>query len=147
MLKRPPTAHLTKVRRAAVLACMVTSAALITGCAAFKPQTAEQTVERRATERWDYMRADKFDKAYQYNAPSYRELRTEAQWRSNFGPAAAWTSSQVKKVTCETDSRCTAEVEIGFTVLAPMMAGAKLKTAVSETWLREAGNWYIAQPL
>jgi hypothetical protein len=93
------------------------------------------------------MRADKFADAYEYNAPSYRKLRSEKEWRGNFGPASAWTSADVRKVTCESDTKCTAKVEVGFTVLAPMGAGTKIKTGVSETWLREAGNWYIVQSL
>ncbi len=139
--------HLSLSSRRAVLAAGFTAVAVISGCSAFKSETPEQIVQRRASERWADMRADKFSDAYEYNLPSYRKLRSEKQWRSNFGPAAAWNAANVLKVTCESETKCTATVEVGVTVLAPIGAGTKIKTAVSETWLREAGNWYIVQSL
>jgi hypothetical protein len=133
-------------RRAALIAGLA-AVVVLSGCGAFKSETPAQVVQRRAGERWADMRADKFAEAYQFNLPSYRKLRSEQQWRSNFGPANAWNSVDVLKVTCESDIKCTARGEIGVTVLAPSFIGRKIKTAVSETWLREAGNWYIEQSL
>ena len=116
------------------------------GCAALAPSTPEQIVQKRATEYWQARMAGQVGKAYALSTPSYRKLRTEAQFKLQFGAGASVESAEVTKVACEAE-KCTAKVKLG---VKPALMGLKvgtIATYVDETWLFEDGQWWRYQEL
>ena len=118
----------------------------LAGCAAFAPSTPEQAVQQRATAYWKARVAGQVDKAYALSIPSYRKLRTEAQFKLQFGAGASVESAEVAKVVCEAE-KCTVKVKLG---VKPALMGLKvgtIATYVDETWLLEDGQWWRYQEL
>ena len=116
------------------------------GCAALAPSTPEQIVQKRATEYWQARMAGQVGKAYALSTPSYRKLRTEAQFKLQFGAGASVESAEVTKVACEAE-KCSAKVKLG---VKPALMGLKvgtIATYVDETWLLEDGLWWRYQEL
>ena len=116
----------------------------LVGCAAFAPATPEHAVQQRATAYWKARVAGQVDKAYALSTPSYRKLRTEAQFKQQFGAGASVEGAEVNKVTCEAE-KCTAQIKIS---VKPALMGLKLDTIATyldEVWLLEDGQWWHYQ--
>ncbi len=128
-------------------ACLATAGFVLAGCAAFQPQTAEESVAQRAQERWDLMMANKFEQSYDYTAPSYRALKEFKAYRLGYGAASSWTGAKVVKVTCASEENCNAVLEVSVKNLTPIRSTANLATALDETWVREGGRWYVLPAL
>ena len=76
--------------------------------------------------------------------PPYRNLRTEAQFKQQFGAGASVEGAEVNKVTCEAE-KCTAQIKIS---VKPALMGLKLDTIATyldEVWLLEDGQWWHYQ--
>lgn len=114
------------------------------GCAALAPSTPEQIVQKRATEYWQARMAGQVGKAYALSTPSYRKLRTEAQFKMQFGAGASVEGAEVTKVTCA-EEKCTAQMKIS---VKPALMGLKVGTIpmyMDEIWLLEEGQWWHYQ--
>lgn len=134
-LQRPLTAF--------ALAC---AAVALSGCAALSPSTPEQIVQKRATDYWKARMAGQVDKAYALSTPSYRKLRTKAQFTMQFGAGANAEGAEVTKVSCEAE-KCTAQVKLD---VKPALLGLKIgtiSTYFDEIWLLEDGQWWHYQDL
>ena len=131
------------IRRSISLALPLVAAALA-GCAALAPTSPEQIVQQRATQYWEARIAGRPDTAYALSTPSYRKLRTEAQFRQQFGAAANVNGADVADVTC-VEARCTAKIKI---LVTPALLGIKtgaVATYMDEIWLLEDGQWWHYQ--
>ena len=118
----------------------------LAGCAAFAPATPEQAVQQRATAYWKARVAGQVDKAYALSTPSYRKLRTEAQFKMQFGAGASVQDAEVTKVTCEAE-KCTTQIKIS---VKPALTGLKvgtIATHMDEIWVLEDGQWWHYQEL
>ena len=118
----------------------------LTGCAALAPATPEQTVEKRATEYWQARIEGKYAAAYALSTPSYRNVRTEAQFKMQFGAGVSVQAAEVAKVTCEA-VKCTARMKISVNPVLLRMNAATIATHVDEIWLLEDGQWWRHQDL
>lgn len=128
-------------------ACAVAMGALLlAGCASFAPATPEQMVQQRATAYWQARITGQVDKAYALSTPSYRQLRTEAQFKTQFGSSLSIESAEIKKIDCEID-KCNVQLRMS---VKPQLPGVKLgaiNTYVNELWLLEAGEWWRYQEM
>lgn len=118
----------------------------LAGCAAFAPATPEKIVEKRATEYWKARAAGQVDKAYALSTPSYRQLRTEAQFKMQFGAGVAVQGAEVAKVDCEAE-KCTARMKLS---VQPPVIAAKLgviESYLNDIWVLEDGQWWHYQEL
>ena len=118
----------------------------LAGCAAFAPATPEQAVQQRATAYWKARVAGQVDKAYALSIPSYRKLRTEAQFKQQFGAGASVDNAEVTKVNCEAE-KCMTQIKIS---VKPALMGVKvgtIATHLNEIWVLEDGQWWHYQEL
>ena len=123
------------------LAC---AAVGLSGCAALAPSTPEQIVQKRATDYWKARVAGQVEKAYALSTPSYRKLRTEAQFKKQFGAGVSVENAEVTKVSCEAE-KCTTQVKLD---VKPALVGMKIgtiSTYLDEIWLLEDGKWWHYQ--
>lgn len=122
------------------------AATLLTGCASLDGGTPEQIVAKRSADYWKARAAGDYAKAYALSAPSYRKLKSEDQFRRQFGTALNIESGEAVKVSCEAE-KCTARVKITAT---PALLGLNLgsiPTYLDEVWLLEDGHWWRFQEL
>lgn len=134
------------IRRSLSVAALLLGALTVVGCAALAPRTPEQIVQQRATDYWKARVAGQIDKAYAFSTPSYRKLRTPAQFKMQFGAGASVEHAEVTKVGCEAE-KCTTQVKLG---VKPALMGLKvgtIDTYMDEIWLFEDGQWWHYQEL
>ena len=105
----------------------------------------EQVVERRAQERLNHLKGKNYTQAYAYLAPSYRSVVSAESYGNQFGNGATWTDATVKSVKCETDERCTVNVDLKVLVVARGFGSKPLPANLVETWLKEDGQWWFYQ--
>lgn len=133
-------------RRSLTAAALALGAMSVAGCASFGPHTPEQIVQERATDYWKARVSGQIGKAYALSTPSYRKLRTEAQFKMQFGTGAGVESAEITKVTCEAE-KCTSKVKLE---VRPALVGLKvgtISTYLDEVWLLEDGQWWHYQEL
>lgn len=140
-----PTTQKPLYRHLATLA-MACAAMAVGGCAALSPSTPEQIVHMRATEYWEGRIGGQYEKAYALTAPSYRKLRTESQFKMQFGAGASIERAEVKKIDCEPE-KCNVQLQLGVKPLLPGMNMGTVSTFVNEIWLLEEGQWWHHQDL
>jgi hypothetical protein len=110
----------------------------LAGCATLgAPPEAE--VKSRAQARWNALLQGDTKAAYQYLSPGSRAVQGfqdyDASIRRGF-----WKSATVETVTCPTKQTCevSAQIEYEFN-------GRRTRTPLSETWVREDGNWWLVK--
>lgn len=118
----------------------------LTGCAALKPAAPEQVVEKRVTAYWQARMAGQYEKAYALSTPSYRKLRTESQFRMQFGSSATIERADVKNIECEAE-KCKVQLNLGVKPALPGVRLGTVDTFVNEIWLLEDGQWWHHQDL
>lgn len=126
-------------------AVVLTFSLFATGCATLAGSP-EQIVERRANEYWKARAAADYAKAYELSTPSYRKLRTQEQFRRQFGLGAAVNAGEAHKVTCEPE-KCSVRIKLTATPALMGMNVGTVTTYVDEIWLLEDGQWWRHQEL
>ncbi len=127
-------------RPSGLVAGLLLSLAVV-GCASNATLTPEQVVQQRSEQYWKARQAGNVEAMYQLASPAYRKVRTQEQFRLQFGTAAAVNSVEVVKVTCEPE-KCTSRIKLGVT---PSIVGIKvgtIDTYLDEVWLLEDGQWW-----
>lgn len=116
-------------------------AAVMTGCAIFKPEPPEQKVTQRATAYWQARVAGKIDQAYPYLTPGYRSLHTLDQFWGAVGSGMGLKGAQVVRVACEAE-KCKATIRLDVVPMIPGVASGIVSTHFEDTWLLENGQWW-----
>lgn len=135
----------TPARRLLSLAAIATTA-LVTGCAAVAPLAPEQAVQQRAQQYWQARIAQQPAKAYAFTTPSYRQLRSPEQFARQVGNVATVKDASVYNVRCE-EERCTARMELKVHAIVAQVDAGLVSMYVDETWVKEAGQWWIHQSI
>lgn len=130
--------------------CLAIAAAVaLVACATPGGNTAEEAVMQRANARWKLLVARDFAAAYDYNTATFKSLVTLDTFKSRTGASVLWLDAEAVGVKCpdaEKPEKCTARIRIDF---KPTLrsSGDKFSTYVDETWLLEAGQWSVFEPV
>lgn len=133
-------------RRFALLACLV-GPLVLSGCALLKPPPPEEVVRERAQARWNALLAGKFEDAYQFLSPASRNVVSLQRFRASIGGADTWKGAEVHKVTCSQADRCTVSIKVSYSAILRGRSLGTIDTSVEETWLLDAGQWWLPQGL
>ncbi|WP_312843855.1 hypothetical protein [Diaphorobacter nitroreducens] len=112
---------------------------MLVGCATMGG-TPEQAVSQRANAYWKARMASDYKAAYELTTASYRKLRTQEQFRRQFGSTAAVNDAQVYQTTCE-PAKCVVRMKLTTTPALPMLNVGTIPLYVDETWLLEDDQW------
>lgn len=140
----------SKFRRESLLRlCVVAAAAAaLLGCASTPPAPPQDNVRQLATQRWQALLAKDYKRAYDMSAPAYRKLNSvELYTTRKMSVPVRWLSAKVVRVDCESEERCTARVEIESRPIAPNAPRMPLVGVISETWVRDGGQWWMFEAL
>ena len=123
-----------------LFAAVALSALLVQGCAVLQPKTPEEAVQQRAQARWDALLAGKFDDAYEYLEPSFRNRWSKEQYRKMASRSLAFKINVDRPQACE-PAQCA--VRVAFDV-KPIERGLPdvITTRATENWVREDGQWW-----
>lgn len=135
--------HLSVLRSALAVAAV----ALVAGCAALGPQTAEDAVKARASARWAALLKPDMRTAYTFMTPAYRTAFDEEAYRKRRGSAVKWTGAEVVEVRCPEATKCIAKVRIEAKPFMGRKFGDTIATYAEETWLLEDGQWWLFEKL
>ena len=101
------------------------------------------SITQRATERWQALIALDFPRAYTYGTPSFRSVVPQENYRIRFGAGVTWLGAEVLGVECPEETKCIAKLRIDYRPLLGRNATSKFSSFVDETWLLDAGQWWI----
>jgi hypothetical protein len=102
-------------------------------------------VDKRSTERWNYLAAHQADKAYDYLSPGFRSTQTRESYAASMNSRPVqWKGGKFKSKECDAE-RCKVEIDVTYSVVMPGVGGKPVEsTSVqSETWLLVDGEWFF----
>lgn len=138
--KAPHSGRLAKLSAMSLIGLMGLTLA---GCAALAPPKPEEKVRQLATQRWQTLLAGKFDAAYKFTTPAYRQIRSVDHYQANRSAVPVkWISAEVLRVDCETE-RCTARIKLVSKPVMPGFNQLNLESGLDEIWIQEKGQWWI----
>jgi hypothetical protein len=113
--------------------------AVLGGCAALDSRPPGEVVKERAQLRWDAMVKSDFTAAYQYLSPGSRAVLTPEAYASGL-KTGFWKGATVDRVICDRTDVCDAVMTIEYE-----FRGARIKTPLKETWIKEGSSWWFVQ--
>jgi hypothetical protein len=102
-------------------------------------------VKARAQERRDALVKGDMERAYQYFTPGYRAIVSVDRYRNSIGNASQTVAATVESVECESLEKCIAKVKVEMKPLVVPRFTGTITTYSDETWLFEAGQWWLFQ--
>lgn len=141
---RPARAPARATRRLLLGSALLGAGLLLSACNATPPQTPEQAVTQRAEERWAALVDGDLDLAWTYTQPGYRAVVNQRQYRGRFGAVGEWKGAQIHEVNCQAE-RCSVRVRLTSVVNMPKFRNHEIDGFISETWVREDGQWWYYQ--
>ena len=139
-LKSATWRHL--VKSGLLLAFMFTSI-FLTACAT-SPESAGDTIEKRAQDRWDALLAGDYETAYSFYSPGFRSTTPMIDLAIRIrSQRVQWVSAEYKDHVCD-ESVCTVNFLVGFKVVKPVrgMKEWENSTLVDEQWIKTEGQWW-----
>lgn len=130
-------------RRGLLTAALLVSA-FLGGCATTGGASPDQAVGKRAQERWDLLLKSDYGNAYEYLSPAQRAVASRQSYINRFGEGAQWLSAKLQSVSCESEERCNAVLQIQTQVVARGFS-APITTKITEIWVKDEGNWWFHQ--
>ena len=103
-------------------------------------EEATKAVTKRAQERWDLLIKGEVNKAYEYYSPASRTTLTLEAFRKRSGAGRWWRKLDLQKVDCGAET-CQVTMALEYDLFE--IKG--LKTTIEETWIKDAGTWWLVQ--
>lgn len=124
------------------LAGMCCALLLLSACAGMAKT--ENTIEKRATARWDSLFEEDLAGAYEYLSPGYRSSVSSIQYqRSLLLQKVKWTGARYIESDC-IETTCKVKISLDYTVYGaiPGVKSFDGTQVIEESWVRTKGNWY-----
>ena len=127
------------------LACVAVFSLL--GCVGVAPRSdsassaaasSESQVSARAEARWQAMAAKDLDKAYEFLSPGSKAAFSLARFKGSIR-LLDWRPAKARSASCEAD-KCIVKLEVTF---FDRRLGGVATTVLEETWIKDAGNWWL----
>lgn len=105
----------------------------------------EEGVKQRAIRRWEMLIDKRYEEAYAYLSPGYREVRPLADYvKIMQGRPVQWTRVHHKSSKCDAES-CIVDIEVHAQFEMPVMRVGTVDTltVLTENWILSDGEWYL----
>ncbi|MDH4282116.1 MAG: hypothetical protein OEV36_05655 [Myxococcales bacterium] len=99
---------------------------------------ARRIVSERAQQRWDLVMKGQFERAYEYLSPASRSTLSVEAFRRQSAAGRWWRSMKQEKVDCRDDT-----CQVTMLLEYDLFEIKGLKTAIHETWIKDAGTWWL----
>lgn len=135
--------HMRRMTARGVRAFTMAACALwLAGCAALPDKAAEETVRERAQARWDAVIAGKWEQAYGYATPAYREANELYHFRRRLDRGLIkYKQATVGDVTCKETDVCVVKMNMTIFPSQEIPTG-NITTTIEERWMRVNGEWW-----
>ena len=127
------------IAKRAALVGLVCSLLVLSAC------EKSESIEERASGRWDVLLSGDMTSAYEYLSPGYRSsVSLEQYQRSLLTRQVGWDSADYIESDCTEDS-CKVKISIGYTVRGALPGVKEYKGVqkIIESWVRVDGVWYL----
>jgi|CXWL01.1.fsa_nt_gi predicted small lipoprotein YifL len=107
--------------------------------------TPEERVKHRAVTRWEMLIDKRYDEAYGFLSPGYREVRPREDYvKIMQGRPVQWTRVFHKDSKCDGES-CIVDIEVHAQLEMPVMRVGTVDTltVLKENWILSDGEWYL----
>jgi len=114
---------------------------MLGACAAIERATVEEStkeVSERVQQRWDHVKQGQVDKAYQFLSPASRSTMSLEVFRKRNAAGRWWRTMKIEKVDCRTDA-----CQVTMAVEYDLYEIKGLKKSIEETWIKDAGTWWL----
>lgn len=140
-----PPPPVSALRRKTTAVLLGAAALALAGCAT-TAQAPEDLVTQRVEQRWDALMQNDFERAWTYTQPGYKAIVAQRDYHKRFGGGGRWKGVQIHDVQCQPE-RCLVKLRLTSTVMVPPFRGKDLVGHITETWVREDGQWWYYQAL
>ena len=130
-------------RRSMLIAGLCCSLLLLSACAT--TTRTENTIEKRATARWDTLFSGDLAGAYEFLSPGYRSSVPSLQYqRSLLVMKVKWTDARYIESDC-TETTCKVKISLDYTVYGaiPGVKSFDGTQEIEESWVKVNGTWYF----
>lgn len=138
---------MNKIKIFTPLLVALLSAACAGGAGVRSNETAEQTIARRALERWDLLIAKQPEAAWDYLTPGYRSAHDEQSYVTSMrNRPVTWDKVEYKSMECdESVASCFVRLQVTFRVRSSlgMVGEITAQQEIGERWLQLDNDWYV----
>jgi len=130
-------------RRSMLVAGLYCSLLLLSACAT--TVSTENTIENRATARWDSLLSGDLAGAYEYLSPGFRSSVTSLQYQRHvLLSKVKWTAARYIASDCA-ETTCKVTISLDYTVYGalPGVTSFNSTQEIEESWVKADGNWYF----
>jgi len=126
------------------IAGLILAMVLLSGCAT-APASRDDLVRERAEQRWEYIFAREYSKAYEYYSPGYRSKFSAVDLEIALRvQKVRWTSASYLDHSCK-EKTCIVRFKLGYRVAAPVPGIDTFSgwSIVEEQWVYTSGKWWF----
>ena len=130
-------------RRGMLYSGLCCSLLLLSACAT--TSRTENTIEKRATSRWDAILSDDLAGAYEFLSPGFRSSVSSVQYqRSVLLKRVKWTAAEYIESQC-TETTCKVKISLNYALYGalPGVKSFEGTETIEESWVLVDGNWYF----
>jgi len=113
-------------------------------CATLIQQKPEVVVSQRVYDRWAALMEGRFETAYTFETPEYRELFSYVDFRRKIKGFGVWKKVEIEKIECA-QKKCDVKVRI-YVKMKPGLGFDYVETngLATEKWIQHSttGKWY-----
>lgn len=114
---------------------------MLGACAAIEQSSVEaarKDVTERAQERWELLMRGQVEKAYEFYSPASRSTLTLEAFKKRSGAGRWWRNRDLQKVDCSVDT-----CQVTMVLEYDLFEIKGLKASIEETWIKDAGTWWL----
>lgn len=103
-------------------------------------------LKMRSQERWELIVAGKFEEAYEFLSPGYRQTKAVADYAESMANRPIrWTEGLYDDHSCSNEDVCTVKVLIKFDLDMPVANVGRVNSLdiLEEKWIRVDNQWYF----
>lgn len=136
-----------KLKSLLPLILLALTAACASGGGVRTTETAEQTIARRAVERWGLLVEKNTEAAWEYLSPGYRGAHDRENYLTQMSNRpVTWTKAEYKTMECdEAQTSCFVRLMVTFRVRSSlgMVGEVEAQQEIGERWIDLEGTWYV----
>lgn len=110
----------------------------------------EKKVAQRAEQRWAYLAAGEYDKAWEFFTPGHKRFEDKEAFNLRMRQKRVdWKKATVQEVNCDTENTaCDVILKLDYVYHSPkpMVGDVAASTELEEKWVRLKNRWYYVQP-
>lgn len=127
---------------------LMATVVLLASCATLSTSSVEGLVAERVNARYAALVESKYEVAYGFFTPAFRDLWTYREYLSSRPPVVTYSEAKLLSVKCKMDEVCAVEVEVVYRPVSGIRGvpnNLDLSRINEEKWIQVEGQWWLYQ--